>query len=78
MGKKNFYGKIENIEEYRDFIDEVVKLCPYSVYMNGKKADKRKIVSEAAIDDAEDWFDNDIPVSYLIKNDIVLMYIGND
>lgn len=78
MGKKSFYKKIDNFEEYQDFIDDVIKICPYPVYMNGKRVDKRKLVSEAAVDDAENWFDNDIPVTYFINgNDKkILIYIG--
>jgi len=76
MSKKSFYKRINNFEEYQDFIDEVIKMCPYSVYINSKRVDKRKLVSEAAVDDAEDWFDNNIPVTYFAKNNMLIIYIG--
>jgi LEA14-like dessication related protein len=72
----NNCGRIHNIEEYIDFLDEVVKGFSYPVYMNGKKVNKQKITSEAAIEDAEDWFDNNVTITYSINNKHISILIG--
>jgi hypothetical protein len=75
--KNNCFSQIYNIDDYRDFINEIVKGVKYPIYMNGKRIDKRKIINKNNIDDAEDWFDNNIPVMYIINNKEIHIFVGN-